>query len=102
MVTRGRVKNGVVVLDEGVHLPEGKEVVVFLEDDRSLTKRTELLVTPLVGTPGSAAAVLAALATSPQVPADWVDELEQLIAQGRRPPMHKDPFADEPRSPEGP
>lgn len=28
MVTRGRVKNGVVVLAEGVCLPEGQEVTV--------------------------------------------------------------------------
>ena len=30
MVTRGHVKNGVVVLDEGVQLPEGQEVSVFV------------------------------------------------------------------------
>jgi hypothetical protein len=29
MVTRGRVRNGVVVLEEGVHLPEGQEVTVI-------------------------------------------------------------------------
>jgi hypothetical protein len=34
-----------------------------------------VLVTPVAGTLGSAAAVLAAVATSPQVPAGWVDEL---------------------------
>ena len=28
MVARGRVQNGVVVLDDGVHLPEGQEVIV--------------------------------------------------------------------------
>jgi hypothetical protein len=28
MVARGHVKNGVVVLDEGVNLPEGQEVTV--------------------------------------------------------------------------
>lgn len=102
MVSRGRVQNGVVVLDEGVHLPEGKEVIVLLEEDTSLTEGTEVLVTPVSGTPGSSAAVLAALATSPQVPADWVDEFEQLIAQGRRPPMRKNLFPDEPGSQEGP
>ena len=37
MVTRGRVQNGVVVLVEGVHLPEGQEVTV--------------LAPPLVGPP---------------------------------------------------
>ena len=29
MVARGRVQNGVVVLDEGVRLPEGQEVTVL-------------------------------------------------------------------------
>jgi hypothetical protein len=29
MVARGRVQNGVVVLDEGVRLPEGQEVIVL-------------------------------------------------------------------------
>ncbi len=32
MVTRGRVQNGVVVLDEGVRLPEGLEVTVVAPD----------------------------------------------------------------------
>lgn len=77
-------------------------MVVFLEEDTPLTEGTEVFVTPVVGTPGSPAAVLAAMATLPQVPAGWVDELEQLIAQGRRPPMHKDLFPDEPDWQEGP
>lgn len=29
MVIRGRVQNGVVVLDDGAHLPEGLEVIVL-------------------------------------------------------------------------
>jgi hypothetical protein len=29
MVVRGRVQNGVIVLDEGVQLPEGEEVTVL-------------------------------------------------------------------------
>jgi hypothetical protein len=29
MVARGRVQNGVVVLDDGVRLPEGQEVIVL-------------------------------------------------------------------------
>jgi hypothetical protein len=29
MVARGRVQNGVVVLDEGVRLPEGEEVILL-------------------------------------------------------------------------
>jgi hypothetical protein len=30
MVAHGRVQNGVVVLDKGVHLPEGQEVTVLV------------------------------------------------------------------------
>ncbi|HVK15759.1 MAG TPA: hypothetical protein VM533_02360 [Fimbriiglobus sp.] len=66
---QGVVRGGVVVLREQAPLAEGAEV----------------LVTPVGGPPGSPAAVLAALEASPPVPAGWVDELEQLIAQGRRP-----------------
>jgi hypothetical protein len=77
-------------------------MVVLLEKETPLTEGTEVLVTPVAGTRGSAAAVLAALAASPQVPAAWVDELEQLIAQGRRPPTREDPFANEPDSPARP
>lgn len=76
--------------------------VVLLEEDTPLTEGTEVLVTPVSSTPGSPAAVLAAVTTSPQVPAEWVDELERLIAQGRRPPMRANPFLDEPGTPEGP
>jgi hypothetical protein len=32
MVARGRVQNGVVVLDDGVRLPEGQEVTVLAGD----------------------------------------------------------------------
>ncbi len=35
MVAKGRVKNGVVVLSEGVQLPEGQEVTVLAPDDDS-------------------------------------------------------------------
>jgi hypothetical protein len=39
MVARGRVQNGVVVLDEGIRLPEGLEVMVVTPDkSASLTK----------------------------------------------------------------
>jgi len=69
-------------------------VVVLLEQETPLTEGTEVLVTPVVGTPGSPAAVLAAVETSPHVPGGWVDELEQLIAQGRRPPARPDPFPE--------
>lgn len=68
--------------------------VVLLEKEPALTEGTEVLVTPVAGTPGTAAAVLAAVESSPQVPAAWVDELEQLIASGRRPPTQGDPLQE--------
>lgn len=33
MIARGRVKNGVVVFDDGVHLPEGQEVTVLTSNE---------------------------------------------------------------------
>jgi hypothetical protein len=66
---RGVVRGGVVVLHGQKQPPaEGAEV----------------LVTPLVASVGTGAAVLAALDASPPVPAEWVDELERLITEGCR------------------
>jgi hypothetical protein len=45
--------------------------------------------------PGSSSSVLAALEKSPQVAAEGVDELEQLIALGRRPPARPNLSAEE-------
>jgi hypothetical protein len=39
MVARGRVQNGVVVLDEGVRLPEGLEVTVVAPDKSARLSR---------------------------------------------------------------
>src|SRR5712692_7418884 len=76
--------------------------VVLLDKDSPLTEGTEVLVTAVAGAPGSPAAVLAATENSPEVPPEWVDELEQLIAVGRRPPAPPMSFPDEPGSPENP
>jgi hypothetical protein len=76
---RGVVRGGVVVLE--AHKPP-------------LTEGAEVLVTPLPGA-GTGAAVLAALDAAPRVPAGWIDELEHLIAEGRRPPTRQDPFREE-------
>ncbi len=76
--------------------------VVLLEQEPPLREGTEVLVTPLRPTPGSAAAVLAAMEMSPKVPPEWVDELEQRIAEGRRPPTRYDPFGEELGSQESP
>lgn len=80
---RGVVRGGTILLDGNTRLPDGTEVVV-----------TPATIPPEAC--GSAAALLAALKTAPPVPSEWVDELEELIEQGRRPPSHPDPFADEP------
>lgn len=67
---RGVVHHGTVMLSEEVPLADG----------------TEVLVTPILREPGNAAAVLAAMNSLPRVPAEWVDELEQLIVEGQRSP----------------
>jgi len=41
MVARGRVQNGVVVLDNGVRLPEGQEVTVLAPDTMPSSPRLE-------------------------------------------------------------
>ena len=76
-------------------------MVVLLEKDSPLSEGTEVLVTPVDTAPGTAAAVLAAVAAPPHVPVEWVDELESLIAAGRRPPTDKDPFIEEGNNREG-
>jgi hypothetical protein len=75
--------------------------VVLLEQETPLAEGTEVLVTPLPPAPGTAAAVLAAVEGPPHVPVEWVDELEALIAAGRRPPTHDNPFVDDSGSQEG-
>ena len=81
---QGVVRGGVVLLDPGTPLVEG----------------TQVLVTPLGAPRGSPAAVLAALEKLPKVPPQWVDELEQLIAEGRRPPSPPIVFPEELARPE--
>ncbi len=77
-VYRGVVHGGVVLLDRGTPLAEGTEVVV----------------TPLPSAAGAPAAIIAAMENSPKVLSEWVDELEQLIAQGQRPPAPPPSFGD--------
>ena len=79
---RGVVRQGNVLLLEKMPLADG----------------TEVLVTPVANGQGTPAALLAALDAAPPVPAAWVDELGQLIAEGQRPPTRDDPFADTPGS----
>ena len=70
---RGVVRGGVVLLDKETPLSDGTEVVEM----------------PVPGSRGTAAAVLAAVAAGPHVPAEWVHELEQLIAEGKVTPARR-------------
>lgn len=70
-------------------------MVVLLDKDTPLKDGTEVLVTPVSEPRGSPARVVAAVESAPHVPAEWVDELEQLIAQGRCPPARPDPVLDQ-------
>jgi hypothetical protein len=81
-VYRGVVRGGMILLDEETPLSEG----------------TAVLVTPMASVPGSPAAIVAAMENSDKVPPEWVDELEQLIAEGRRPPTPPVSFLDTPES----
>jgi hypothetical protein len=41
MVVRGRIENGVVVLDHGVRLPEGQEVTVLVGGEEKLAQTSQ-------------------------------------------------------------
>lgn len=58
---------------------------IVLLDPMPLADGTEVLVTPVGNERGSAAAILAAIKSVPKVPSEWVEELEELTAQGLRP-----------------
>jgi hypothetical protein len=75
-VCKGVVKGHAVILEEGVVLPEG----------------TEVLVTPIQAWPGSPQAVLAAMQAEPHLKPEDVDELERLIEEGKRPVSYENPF----------
>ena len=76
-------------------------VVTLNPDNALLSDGTEVLVTPIsrllepLHPPGTSAAVIAAMESLPDVPSEWVDELERLIEEGVRPRRRPIPFADE-------
>ena len=70
-------------------------MVVLLEEETPLQEGTEVLEMLVSDTLGSPASALAAVEKAPQVPAGWVDELEQIIAQGWRWAARPDTFLDE-------
>jgi hypothetical protein len=76
----GFVRNGTVMFPEGVPVPAEGTIVT---------------VSPTPPHSGAPGALLAALATTPPVPEEWVDELERLIAEGGRPPLKGSPFMDD-------
>jgi hypothetical protein len=47
MVARGRVQNGVVVLEEGVHLAEGQEVTVLAHPTAGAQPHSILEIPPV-------------------------------------------------------
>jgi len=69
-------------------------VVVLRGDQQPPANGTEVVVTPVPTDRGSGAALVAALDRAPKVPREWVDELEELIAQGERPPAGPVEFSD--------
>ena len=83
MTIRGRVSNGVVVLENGAGLPNG----------------TPVEVTPLDERKGNAA-LIAAMEAEPHVSKEDVDELLAAIAAGFRPPSPPVVFPDDPADPE--
>ena len=91
------VRARVVVLADDVRLPEGLEVTV-LAPNAAESSGESILDIPTIslgGVRGSPAAILAALNSAPKVDSQWVDELEQLIADGARPPSALTAFGDE-------
>lgn len=48
MVARGRVQNGVVVLEQGVHLPEGQEVTILTTPPNGTSPQHSVLEIPPV------------------------------------------------------
>ncbi len=79
MILHGRVKNGVVVLQNGATLPDG----------------TLVEVTPLAGVIGDSLALIAAMEAEPHVSAEDIAELRRAIAAGKRPAPPIDPFAQD-------
>jgi hypothetical protein len=71
MVARGRVRNGVVVLDDGVRLPEGQEVTVLAPATPLQDAHTQGL---LEIEPVSAGAVLRPFTTDDDLLGDMLDE----------------------------
>lgn len=55
---------------------------------------TEVVVTPIAPERGTAAAFLAAMASAPPVPAEWVEELMRIIEEGKMPASYENPLGE--------
>jgi hypothetical protein len=82
MTLHGRVKNGVVVLDDG-GLPDG----------------TLVEVSPLPYQAGDPLAVIEAMEAEPHLSSQEIAELNHAIAAGKRPAAALDPFGQDSRGP---
>jgi hypothetical protein len=76
MTLHGRVKNGVVVLDQGSALPDGTLVEVM----------------PLRFAPGDPLAVIAAMEAEPHLSPEDIAELQRALTAAERPAAPIDPF----------
>jgi hypothetical protein len=76
MTLYGRVKDGVVVLDDGPALPDGTRVEVL----------------PLQLEPGDPRAVIAAMEAEPHLSPEDIAAFQDAIAAGERPAAPIDPF----------
>jgi hypothetical protein len=76
MTIRGRVKNGVVVLQNPPPLAEG----------------TLVQVTPLPEVAGNSLALIAAMEAEPRLTSEDIAELQRAISAGKRPAAPLDPF----------
>ena len=80
MVARGRVQNGVVVLADGVHLPEGQEVTVLTLLPAGALRQEEALA-PVSQERQEALRQLIGICKSDHPPDD--EQVERLLEQER-------------------
>ena len=76
MTIRGRVKNGVVILQNAPPLADG----------------TLVQVTPLPEVAGNSLSLIAAMKAEPRLTSEDIAELQRAIAAGKRPAAPLDPF----------
>jgi hypothetical protein len=68
--------------------------VIFPEGEAVPVEGTEVIVTPIAPLRGTAAAIIAAMASTPPVPAEWVEELMRVIKEAKMPASFENPLGD--------